>query len=149
MTTRTAEVSVEASETGRQAAEVRENAAGLSNAMEELRHSVIRVVRTSTPEVDRRGTMRHAVDLPCRMMIEGQAYSARVTMSDTGAQVRGAPELPAGLGGTLSIDRVGFPLSFTVKRSEANALGLEFALDKATGTKFSETLRGLIQRRAA
>ncbi len=54
MTARTHEVSGEASDTGRRAAEVRENTAGLADAIEELRHAVIRVVRTATPEADRR-----------------------------------------------------------------------------------------------
>ncbi|HEY1934324.1 MAG TPA: cache domain-containing protein [Acetobacteraceae bacterium] len=53
MKARTTEVSAEASETGRRAAEVRHSATELSGAMEELRHSVIRVVRASTTEVDR------------------------------------------------------------------------------------------------
>jgi methyl-accepting chemotaxis protein len=52
MTTRTAEVSAEASDTGRRAADVRGDATGLTEAMEELRHLVIRVVRTSMTEID-------------------------------------------------------------------------------------------------
>ena len=54
MTSRTTEVSAEAEQTGIHAADVRENAVALNTAVGELRHSVIRVVRTSTPEVDRR-----------------------------------------------------------------------------------------------
>ena len=65
MTSRTEEVSAEAGETGRQASGVRENAAGLDGAMEELRHSVIRAVRVSAAEVDRRNGVRHAADLIC------------------------------------------------------------------------------------
>jgi methyl-accepting chemotaxis protein len=48
MTTRTSEVSAEAGETARQASEVRENAADLDQAMEQLRHSVIHIARSST-----------------------------------------------------------------------------------------------------
>jgi methyl-accepting chemotaxis protein len=65
MTSRTEEVSAEAGETCRQASGVRENAAGLDGAMEELRHSVIRAVRVSAAEVDRRNGVRHAADLIC------------------------------------------------------------------------------------
>ena len=53
MTTRTAEVSIEAEQTGKRAVEVRDNAAGLNTAVAALRHSLIRVVRTATTE-DRR-----------------------------------------------------------------------------------------------
>jgi methyl-accepting chemotaxis protein len=48
MTGRVAEVSAEVSETGRQASKVRVNVTGLSDAMDELRVSVVRIVRTST-----------------------------------------------------------------------------------------------------
>ena len=62
MTTRTAEVSTEARQTGRHAAEVRETAIGLNDAMEELHHSVVHAVRTSTTEVDRRADVRYEVE---------------------------------------------------------------------------------------
>ena len=54
MTARTNEVSAEATETKHQAAEVRDNASGLHTAMEELRHSLLSVVRTATSDVGRR-----------------------------------------------------------------------------------------------
>ncbi len=54
VTTRTEEVSGEASDTGRRAAEVRDTAAGLNTAMEDMRQFLIRVVRSSTTEGDRR-----------------------------------------------------------------------------------------------
>ena len=72
MTRHTAVVSAEADDTGRHAGEVRENAACLNDAVEELRHSVIRVVRTSTAEVDRRNHEDRAVDLACRLSVAGQ-----------------------------------------------------------------------------
>ena len=72
MTSRTAEVSAEAEYTGRHATEVHENATALHTAMGDLRHAVIRVVRTSTIEVDRRATLRYQVDLPCRLNVPGQ-----------------------------------------------------------------------------
>jgi methyl-accepting chemotaxis protein len=48
VTARVTEVSAEASGTGRKASEVRVNVIGLSDAMNELRQSVISIVRTST-----------------------------------------------------------------------------------------------------
>jgi methyl-accepting chemotaxis protein len=150
MTNRTTEVSAEAVETGDLAAEVRENATGLNDAMEDLRHSVIRVVRTSTPEVDRRISARHPMDRAGRLTIGGQTYDARVAdLSSTGARVRDVPALQPGLRGTLAIDGVGLPLPLIVRRGGDNALGLEFILDKETGTKFSAMLGRLGQLRAA
>jgi methyl-accepting chemotaxis protein len=112
MTSRTAEVSAEAEQTGRHAAEVGENAVALNAAIGELRHSVIRVVRTSTTEVDRRQAERFPVDLPCRLSIAGQSSTARVTdMSMHGAYIRSGSIVPVGTRGTLTADSIGVPVA--------------------------------------
>jgi methyl-accepting chemotaxis protein len=150
MTARTADVSAEAAETGRHSDEVRDHATGLSGAMDDLRQSVIRVVRTATPEVDRRTNTRHQVDLACRLTVGRQTHSARIAdLSDGGASVRGAPSLPAGARGTLSIDGVGFALPFVVGTGGRDALRLMFELDTAAATRFSGMAERLAQRRAA
>jgi chromosome segregation ATPase len=151
VTNRTAEVSTEAEQTGRHAADVRDNAAGLSAAVGELRHSVIRVVRTSTTEVDRRQTVRHRTDLACRLSVPGQPEcTARVIdISPGGAFVRGGPLLQPGTHGTLHIEAVGFGLPFAVRASEVDALHVAFEADAATAARFAPMLESLISRRAA
>jgi hypothetical protein len=150
MTARTTEVSAEASDTGRHAVDVRENATGLNVAIEELRHSVIRVVRTSTPEVDRRASPRFEVSLPCRVTAQDRTHRGHVAdLSDAGAQVRGAVSLPVGNRGVLEIEGVGFPLPFVVRSSENGVLRMEFTLDEATAAKFHGTPARLALRRAA
>jgi len=67
MSTRITVVSAEAEQTERHSLSVRGNASALEDAVAELRHAVIRVVRTSTAEVNRRGAPRHLVDLACRL----------------------------------------------------------------------------------
>jgi hypothetical protein len=150
MTIRTAEVSAEAGETGRQAAEVRENCVGLNEAMEELRHSVIRVVRTSTTEVDRRREYRFLVDRACQLSIAGRSSTANVTdLSANGAFVRNAQPVPIGTRGTLTIDGVALSLPFRVCVADAGGLHLEFELDEATATKFRPIPEQVGRRRAA
>jgi methyl-accepting chemotaxis protein len=150
MTQRTTEVSTEAGETGRHANEVRENVIGLSNAVEELRHSVIRVVRTSTTEVDRRSGERHAVDLPCRVTVAGQTYAASLAdLSGTGAHVRGTNALRPGDRGTLAIDGVGFAVPFEVRHGDGDAFGLTFTMDDATAAKFAGVPERLSRQHAA
>lgn len=78
MTALITEVSVEATETARHATDVRDNSAGLNDAVEGLRHSVIQVVRTATPEVNRRDRQRFEVDLPCSLMVGGATHVARI-----------------------------------------------------------------------
>jgi hypothetical protein len=47
MSSRITELSTEAGETGRRAAGVRDHAVGVNAAMEEIRHFMVRVVRSS------------------------------------------------------------------------------------------------------
>jgi methyl-accepting chemotaxis protein len=151
MTDRTTEVSSEAEQTGRHAVEVRENASALNAAVGELRHSVIRVVRTSTSEADRRKAIRHQVDLPCRLTVAGRdTCTARVTdLSGGGASVRGGPSLHLGARAALHLDGVGFELSCTVRNCENETLNLAFELDEATAARFRPIVERLALRRAA
>jgi methyl-accepting chemotaxis protein len=144
MTTRIDEVSAEADQTGRHAAEVHDNITGLAIAVDDLRHSVIHVVRTSSTEVDRRRTPRLQVDLPCRVEVAGSVtHTAKVVdISDGGASIRGAPVMHTGDTGTLGVDGFGIALPFSVREGEAGALHVSFTLDEAKAA----TLRGIIER---
>jgi methyl-accepting chemotaxis protein len=144
------EVSAEANETGQRAAEVLTTTSALGEAVSELRQTVIRIVRTSTAEVDRRLTTRQNVNLSCRIVAGGQSHGARVVdLSDGGAHVTGGVALAAGSRGALTIDGVGFPLPFMVKSGEAGALHLEFTLDAATAASFRGVPERLAGRKAA
>jgi hypothetical protein len=150
MTARTAEVSAEASETGRQAADVRDNASGLDTAMAELRHSVVRVVRTATADVNRRLNERLIVDLPCRVTIDGQVHAARVVdWSDTGAGVCGVPVVDVGARGLIEIDGVGFALPFVVRHAGTDSLHVAFVLSEADAVRFGGTPARLAAGKAA
>jgi methyl-accepting chemotaxis protein len=151
MTNRTTEVLGEAEQTGKHAIEVRENAAGLNTAVGELRHSVIRVVRTSTTEVDRRQAVRHQVDLSCRLTVPGEAAcTVRLRdISEAGASVRGGPSLHPGTRATLDVDGAGFAVPCTVRGSDDDTLRLSFELDAATTARFRPIVERLGQSRAA
>jgi methyl-accepting chemotaxis protein len=151
MTIRIREVAEEATETDRHATAVRENTSALNAAVEELRHSVIRVVRTSSAEVDRRSAPRHALDLPCRVSIAGHAtQTARVAdMSEGGACLSGAPAASEGARGTLSLDSVATPIGFLVRRAEHGLLRLRFDADAQTASAVQSILQRHGQRRAA
>jgi methyl-accepting chemotaxis protein len=151
MTARTSEVSAEAVRTGEQAAEVHQDTAGLAAAVDDLRRSVIKVVRTSTSEVNRRAIERFEVDLPCRISASGGgAAAARITdFSAGGACVRDGPAMRTGERGTLDVDGVGFPLPFQVRRMEAGALHVAFELSDAVAARFEPIPERLSRRRAA
>ena len=150
MTSRTTDVAAEAVETGRQAANVRDNASSLNASVEGLRHSVIRVVRTATSDVDRRLNERFAVDLACRLTVAGQTHSASLAdWSDSGAHIRGGPAMRDGVRGVLDIDGVGFPLPFVVKSGDSDALHVVFELDAATAARFGGMPARMAGRAAA
>lgn len=150
MTSRTNEVSAEAEQTGKHAIAVRENAAGLNSAVSDLRHSVIRVVRTSTTEVDRRSDHRYPVNLTCHVTIGGRSSIAHVQdLSKRGASVRCNDAANAGGRGTLDIDGVGFALPFNVRSTEGDTMHIAFDLDAATAVRFESMVERLVMRHAA
>jgi methyl-accepting chemotaxis protein len=151
MTSRIAEVSGEADQTGHRAADVHQDVAALATAVDDLRHSVIRVVRTSTLEVDRRQNPRYQVDLPCRLELAGGAsHAARVRdLSEGGAKIEAAPAMRVGDRGTLRPDGFDTNLTFTVCEVHDGMARLTFTLDAAGTASFQAMLARLAQRHAA
>jgi len=149
MSTRIQEVSVEAEQTERHALSVRENASALELAVAELRHAVIRVVRTSTSEVDRRLAARHPIDLPCRISVAGAMHEARLAdLSLSGANVDGAPALPEGSGGSLILDGVSVP--FLVRTVDhRGSLHVQFEDNDTVRPVVAGLLERLRERRVA
>jgi methyl-accepting chemotaxis protein len=151
MTNRTTDLSTEAVGTGRHATELRDNTLALSQAVEELRHSVIDVVREATAGVDRRNTQRYAVDLPARLTLTGRAeQTARIIdLSAGGAQLHGVSPAPPGTNGTLRIDGVATPLPCVVRATDDAGLHLSFVQDAAAAASLRPILEQLATRRAA
>jgi methyl-accepting chemotaxis protein len=151
MTSRTSEVSSEAAGTSRHAVDLRDNTVGLGQAVEELRHSVIEVVRTSTAEVDRRQGRRHAVDLTARLAIAGQGdHAARVSdLSEGGALVRGVPDVPDGTHGTLRLTGLAVGLPCVVRLTDADGMHVAFDLDAAATAALRPMIDSLALRPAA
>jgi methyl-accepting chemotaxis protein len=151
MSSRIAEVSAEAEQTGTQAATVHESTTVLANTMTELKNAVIRAVRTSSEEVNRRSSQRVDVDLACRLVLSGGAtHAGRVAdISEGGANVTGAPALRGGDRGTLIVPGVSSPLPFVVRSSDATASHLSFDLDENTRAVLLPFMERLNQRRTA
>jgi methyl-accepting chemotaxis protein len=129
MSGRTRDVSAEAGETDRQAASVREGAAAMEAAIGELRQSLVRVVRTATPEVNRRAADRSEVDLGCQVTIGGRSLTGYVRdLSDGGARLRltEAAKAAAGARGAIELDTVPGPVPFLVVAAEGDSLRIKF-----------------------
>jgi methyl-accepting chemotaxis protein len=151
MTSRIAEVSSEADQTGHRAADVHQDVAALATAVDDLRHSVIRVVRTSTLEVDRRQNRRYQVDLPCRLELAGGAsHAARVRdLSEGGAMIEDAPAMRVGDRGALRPEGFDAILAFTVCEVHDGMARVTFILDAASAESSRAMLARLAQRHAA
>jgi methyl-accepting chemotaxis protein len=149
MTRRTQEVSMEAEQTGKSADEVRTNVLGLNEAVEELRHSVIRVVRTSTDEVDRRLDRRYKVDIAGRLSVDGTSFAVQVIdLSEHGASVRAGPTVSVGARGTLVLEGTACTIQFWVRAVDDHALHLVFELDDATAPQLQAILKRLVSKAA-
>jgi methyl-accepting chemotaxis protein len=151
MSSRIGEVSDEAEKTGRHATEVHENTRALAEAMAELQRAVVRMVRTSTSEVDRRLFKRFAVDWSCRLSVEGRPPETcrMVDISEGGACIQGGLASVEGARGTLDVAEVGTMLPFKVRAVEADVLHVQFALQPAAAEKLQAALQRLGERRAA
>jgi methyl-accepting chemotaxis protein len=144
-------VSGEADKTDRHARELNDNITALNAAVTALDKTVIKVVRTSTDEVDRRHHPRRDVDLPCRLVVSDQSsHGARLAdLSERGACVRGGPSLEIGARGALHIERLDTPLAFAVRSNEDGALHIEFETDDSIAVLLRPLLDALPQRTAA
>jgi methyl-accepting chemotaxis protein len=151
ITGRIAEVSAEATVTGQHAEEVHAEATGLAGLVDELRRSVVRVIRTSTAEVDRRLSKRYDLDLPGRVTLAGgRGLDVRVVnVSEGGARLQGAAELPVGARGTLALDGVRAALPFNVRNNDDGVLGVVFDADAAALAALRTMLERLESRLAA
>jgi methyl-accepting chemotaxis protein len=147
MNVRITDVSTEAEQTERYALSVRENAAALEKAVADLRHAVVRVVRTSATEVNRRGEPRYPVASPCRVTVAGATHAATLAdLSIGGAHVRDAPPLTPGGRGTLTLEGVAMPLPFLVQNVDSQD-GLHVSFEANDVVRAA--LRPLLDRLAA
>lgn len=102
---RIAIVSRDAASAGDQSAQVRTAIAGVTTKVESLRTILVRVVRTSTAEADRRTQRRYRVDLGARV-VGGPAVRV-ADISEGGVWLTGKAGLKTGDRGRVEID--GFP----------------------------------------
>ena len=107
-----------AEEADTQADAVMQTAGAMQSAIQTLRQSVIRVVRTSTSDADRRRANRVAVDLQARLTLNGQpAIQVRVLdVSTLGAMLQTPEPVVVGMNGSLRIENI--EIDFRVCRVE-------------------------------
>ena len=151
MTSLNADVATQAAQSGQHAAHVLENIKALDGAVAELKRSVVRTVRTSATEVDRRISERMDVDLSCHVAVPGEPVrQARVTnISGGGALIVEGPSLSVDVSGTINIAGLGTALPFVVRYAGMNELGIAFRADDAAEVQLTSFLQRIAPRKAA
>ena len=120
-----ADVSTDASKAGDEAADVMTASTDVANNIQELREVLVRLVRTSTAETNRRLLERIAVSVPCTVSAHGAEHAGTIAdITDAGACVIGGPALAVGETGTLSV--AGRILGFEVRSVAAGRLHILF-----------------------
>ncbi len=154
---RIAVVSAEAGAAGTRAGSVRDGAAEAARAVIDLRATIVRVVRQSSPEVERRSDSRIAVRLTGRLAGSGIATGGiEVTLADVSVGGCALADAPAGLqtgsAATLRIDSLlpGLALPVVVLAGPGDTpMRLRFSgLDDAQRARLAQAVLGLDQRAA-
>ncbi len=123
-------VSNEAIETGRRASEIRDGSAEIAGKVDELRATLVRVIRTSTADVDRRLSSRVAIRRRGTIKISGRTESVIVRdLSLGGAMIDEAlSNVPVNTPMTLMIDGIPTDLAGFVARHDTGATLVRFEL---------------------
>ena len=143
-------VSEEAASVTGSAGDVSQAAQAVAASIDTLRTTLVRLVRTTTTEVDRRGKPRFRLDRPAVVEADAGRFEARVgNCSGGGAMLEGTfGPLAAGSRLRLTVDGLGERIPATVLRATATACHVKFNFSEteqaAFCQRFAEAARGLL-----
>jgi methyl-accepting chemotaxis protein len=123
-------VSRDANSVDGRANEVRDAISSVSTNLSSLRAILVKVVRTSTEEADRRRWPRFKCALLININCRGRARpEAKLSdISEGGAWIKGVPDLDIGDTGSMQIQGFEPHLAFTVRSKSPDAIHVEFDL---------------------
>ncbi|MBL0931140.1 MAG: methyl-accepting chemotaxis protein, partial [Alphaproteobacteria bacterium] len=135
-------VSQGADNVGTRAGEVRQAIATVSRNVEELRGILVRVVRTSTRDANRRAWPRYALKLAVEMTdVAGKRVDAAlIDISEGGANLKSDAAMRSGDRGSLRVDGFGQRLTYDVKAVENGRIHIEFDFAAADPAAFKAWL---------
>ena len=146
---RIAEVSGDVARTGDQAGQVRENSMRVAASVESLRQTVVRVVRTSTEEADRRLHARFRVEEPCTVVLGGVRQAAVVRdISEGGASITGVAGRGAGGSGVLVLDRRGAQVRFEIRSGDDDTIHVRFDVSGGEAKAFRQAFEQMTRHLA-
>ena len=135
-------VSAEATETGRRASEIRDGSTVIAGKVDELRATLVRVIRTSTADVDRRGAPRLDLNREGTLVAQGQTYRVRVSDVSMGGVLIGetVPGLGLGKSVRLTVDGLNLDLTGDIARIERDTTLVALKLSQEAQKKLSALL---------
>lgn len=135
-------VSAEATETGRRASEIRDGSTVIAGKVDELRATLVRVIRTSTADVDRRGAPRLDLNREGTLVAQGQTYRVRVSDVSMGGVLIGetVPGLGLGKSVRLTVDGLDLDLTGDIARIERDTTLVALKLSQEAQKKLSALL---------
>ena len=151
MASRNDEVSQEATQADRYAQEVLDNTRILNGAMRDLRESIIRTIRTSTADVDRRLFERHAVNVPCRIeTADGVLRDGHIIdISAGGICISGMSPIHSGIVATLHTAAIGRSMRLRAISHDGDTLRAKFEMEVGDETTLNTWLDELSPAGAA
>jgi PAS domain S-box-containing protein len=149
MTQRVSEVAEDVGRTGAVADAVRNGAQATVDSVGALQSSLIRVVRTSMREADRRSEPRHPVDEGCEVEFDGRRFpGVLVDVSVHGALLSGVPGLGKGSRASLVLTRRGgVKVGFEVRYCSMRGAHLRLA-DETLGPDWATAYQAMTGKTA-
>ncbi|MBN8991329.1 MAG: HAMP domain-containing protein [Rhizobiales bacterium] len=145
-----ANVSEDAAELNERAAEVKETISGAADSVAALRTILVRVVRNSSEDTDRRSSARYDVDIPAIVESAGKKVESRILdISEGGAKITCIPGLKLDAVGKIQIEGMSRPLAFIVRGGTQSSASLEVQAEGELREQYVSWLARVTGSRAA
>jgi methyl-accepting chemotaxis protein len=151
VSTRIVSVSGGARDVSARASEVQAAIANASSDIVALRSTLVRVVRTSSEDADRREFPRFRVDVPVTISTarNGRAVSTLLDVSEGGARIDDIPGLVIGDSCNLHLDEISAPVPFVVKDRSGEHLQLEMITESEVKEPYVKWVQSRVSRSVA
>ncbi len=124
-------------------------AAQVDQSIAELRATLVRIVRTATPEVNRRRDPRFDLEMPITVTVNGETIEGKtLDISNGGSKVQLQKQLLPGSRGTFQINGTNVNLPFEVENNQQDIANLYFTDPSSREKMLQPWLEKQIKRRS-
>jgi len=143
-------VASEAQENLNRAAQMNKIAEEVDGSIAQLRNSLVRIVRTATPEVNRRKDPRYETQILVTLTIGGKSIRGKtVDISTGGAKVSLAEPVKKGAKGEITLEGPNTTIPFEVEHSHDTIANIDFAPSKNREEKLAPWLERKYGKKSA